>query len=223
MQPKNTICLWFERDALDAANFYAATFPDSKVTGVHKAPGDFPGGKKGQVLTVPFTVCGIPCMGINGGPIFKQSEAFSFPIEGAEKGDVSLAPVGVFDGGGDGFGGAFGGQGVGNNKGQDQKSGQGKTGEKRENKENASAQGKNEAGKATRPRPRMIRVRTIRTRMRLARVKTSRPIPGRLLDRPDSTPLRLVGWAACRGPITCGNENGSRKGLIFKQLQEPLY
>jgi len=80
MIPKNTICLWFEKDAEEAANFYAATFPDSKVTEVFHAPSDFPGGKKGDVLTVAFTVCGIPCTGLNGGPMFKQSEAFSFQI-----------------------------------------------------------------------------------------------------------------------------------------------
>ncbi len=78
--PKNTICLWFDKDAEAAANFYAATFPDSKVTGVFHAPGDFPGGKKGDVLTVEFTVCGIPCIGLNGGPVFKHNEAFSFQI-----------------------------------------------------------------------------------------------------------------------------------------------
>jgi len=80
MTPKNTICLWFDKDALDAARFYAATFPDSQVTAVHEAPGDFPGGKKGDVLTVEFTVFGIPCLGLNGGPVFRQSEAFSFQI-----------------------------------------------------------------------------------------------------------------------------------------------
>jgi predicted 3-demethylubiquinone-9 3-methyltransferase (glyoxalase superfamily) len=80
MQPKNTICLWFNKDAQDAARFYAATFPDSKVTAVREAPADFPGGKKGDVLTVEFTVLGIPCLGLNGGPVFKQSEAFSFMI-----------------------------------------------------------------------------------------------------------------------------------------------
>lgn len=79
-QPKNTVCLWYEKDAEAAAKFYAATFPDSKVTGVQKAPSNFPDGKAGQVLAVEFTVCGIPCMGINGGPMFKQSEAFSFQI-----------------------------------------------------------------------------------------------------------------------------------------------
>jgi predicted 3-demethylubiquinone-9 3-methyltransferase (glyoxalase superfamily) len=77
---KNTICLWFEKDGEAAARFYAATFPNSKLTAVHKAPGDFPGGKEGDALTVEFTVCGIPCVGINGGTAFKQSEAFSFQI-----------------------------------------------------------------------------------------------------------------------------------------------
>ncbi len=78
--PKNTICLWFEEDAFAAASFYAATFPDSKVGAVYRAPADFPSGKKGDVLTVEFTVCGIPCVGLNGGPAFKQSDAFSFQI-----------------------------------------------------------------------------------------------------------------------------------------------
>ena len=80
MTPKNTICLWYDNDALDAARFYAATFPDSEVTAVHEAPTDYPGGKKGQVLTVEFTVLGIPCLGLNGGPIFPHSEAFSFQV-----------------------------------------------------------------------------------------------------------------------------------------------
>ena len=80
MTPKNTICLWFDNGAEEAAHFYAATFPNSKVTALHKAPNDFPGGKQGQVLTVEFTVFDIPCIGLNGGPTFKQSEAFSFQI-----------------------------------------------------------------------------------------------------------------------------------------------
>ncbi|SHN06771.1 Glyoxalase superfamily enzyme, possibly 3-demethylubiquinone-9 3-methyltransferase [Duganella sacchari] len=80
MISKNTICLWYDKDAEEAANFYASVFPDSKVTAVHRAPGDFPGGQQGQVLTVEFTVCGVPCVGLNGGPIFKHSEAFSFQI-----------------------------------------------------------------------------------------------------------------------------------------------
>jgi predicted 3-demethylubiquinone-9 3-methyltransferase (glyoxalase superfamily) len=77
---KNTLCLWYKKDALKAARFYAKTFPNSKVTAIHKAPGDYPMGKKGDVLTVEFTVCGIPCMGLNGGDMFKHSEAFSFQI-----------------------------------------------------------------------------------------------------------------------------------------------
>src|SRR4051812_377571 len=80
MTPKNTICLWYDKDALEAARFYAATFPDSKVNAVHNAPSDYPSGKKDDVLTVEFTVFGIPCLGLNGGPTFKQSEAFSFQI-----------------------------------------------------------------------------------------------------------------------------------------------
>src|SRR2546425_4372003 len=80
MNPKNTICLWFDNNAHEAARFYAATFPDSKVTAVHKAPGDYPGGKAGYELTVEFTVLGIPCLGLNGGPAFKHTEAFSFQI-----------------------------------------------------------------------------------------------------------------------------------------------
>jgi predicted 3-demethylubiquinone-9 3-methyltransferase (glyoxalase superfamily) len=75
MKPKNTICLWFDKDAHEAALFYAATFPDSQVTAVHQAPGDFPGGKKGDELTVEFTVLGIPCLGLNGGPTFTHTEA----------------------------------------------------------------------------------------------------------------------------------------------------
>ncbi len=78
--PKNTICLWFDKEAEEAANFYAGTFPDSKVTNIFHAPADYPSGKKGDVLTVEFTVCGIPCVGLNGGTYFKQSEAFSFQI-----------------------------------------------------------------------------------------------------------------------------------------------
>ena len=80
MTLRNKICLWFDKDALEAATFYAETFPDSKVTAIHKAPSDYPGGAEGEVLVVEFTVCGIPCMGLNGGPVFKHSEAFSFQI-----------------------------------------------------------------------------------------------------------------------------------------------
>ncbi len=77
---KNTICLWYDGGAEDAARFYANTFPDSFVGAVHRAPGDFPSGKQGDVLTVEFTVMGIPCIGLNGGSAFKQSEAFSFQV-----------------------------------------------------------------------------------------------------------------------------------------------
>ena len=80
MPPKNTICLWYDRAALEAARFYAATFPDSEVKAVHYAPGDYPSGKEGDELTVEFTVLGIPCLGLNGGPAFKHSEAFSFQV-----------------------------------------------------------------------------------------------------------------------------------------------
>jgi predicted 3-demethylubiquinone-9 3-methyltransferase (glyoxalase superfamily) len=78
--PKNTICLWYDTDAEDAARFYAATFPDSAVHAVHRAPADYPSGKQGDVLTVEFTVLGIPCLGLNGGPAFKHTEAFSFQV-----------------------------------------------------------------------------------------------------------------------------------------------
>jgi predicted 3-demethylubiquinone-9 3-methyltransferase (glyoxalase superfamily) len=77
---KNTICVWFDKDAEAAARFYAETFPDSAVLAVHRAPTDYPSGKVGDVLTVDFTVAGIPCMGLNGGPAFRHSEAFSFQI-----------------------------------------------------------------------------------------------------------------------------------------------
>ena len=77
---KNTICLWYDRGAEEAARFYAKTFPDSSVGAVHRAPGDNPSGKKGEVLTVEFTVMGIPCIGLNGGPQFKHNEAFSFQV-----------------------------------------------------------------------------------------------------------------------------------------------
>ncbi|WP_232628838.1 VOC family protein [Methylobacterium sp. Leaf118] len=78
--PKNTICLWYERDAEAAARFYAETFPDSAMGTVHRAAADYPSGKAGDVLTVAFTVAGIPCIGLNGGPAFRHSEAFSFQI-----------------------------------------------------------------------------------------------------------------------------------------------
>ena len=80
MPAKNTVCLWYDNAALEAATFYAETFPDSRVDAVHRAPGDFPSGKQGDVLTVEFTVMGIPCIGLNGGSAFQPDEAFSFQV-----------------------------------------------------------------------------------------------------------------------------------------------
>ena len=77
---KNTVCIWYDTGAEEAANFYAQTFPDTKVLAVHRAPSDNPSTKAGAVLTVDFTVMGIPCIGLNGGPHFKHSEAFSFQV-----------------------------------------------------------------------------------------------------------------------------------------------
>ncbi len=82
---KNTICLWYDGDAEDAARFYAKTFPDSSVGTVHRAPGDYPAGKKGDVLTVEFTVMGIPCLGLKGGPAIKHNVAFSFQVATADQ------------------------------------------------------------------------------------------------------------------------------------------
>lgn len=80
MTAKNTVCLWYQGDALDAAQFYAQTFPDSSVGAVHRAPGDYPDGKQGDVLLVEFNVAGVPCIGLNGGPHFQHNESFSFQI-----------------------------------------------------------------------------------------------------------------------------------------------
>ena len=80
MPAKNTVCLWYDNAALEAATFYAEIFPDSRVDAVHHAPGDFPSGKQGEVLTVEFTVMGIPCIGLNGGSAFQPDEAFSFQV-----------------------------------------------------------------------------------------------------------------------------------------------
>ena len=95
MPAKNTICLWYDKDAEAAARFYAATFPDSAVGAVHHAPSDYPGGKEGDALTVEFTVLGIPCLGLNGGPVFKHNEALqltSHPLDAAR-----VAVVGADD------------------------------------------------------------------------------------------------------------------------------
>ena len=85
---KNTICLWYNGDAEDAARFYATTFPDSFVDAIHHAPGDFPSGKEGDVLTVEFTVMGVACLGLNGGPAFKHTEAFSFQVATADQAET---------------------------------------------------------------------------------------------------------------------------------------
>ncbi len=87
---KNVICLWYDGAAEEAANFYAQTFPNSKVTRVNLAPADYPDGKEGDVLTVDFTVLGIPCIGLNGGPVFKHSEAFSFQIMTENQAETDL-------------------------------------------------------------------------------------------------------------------------------------
>ena len=87
---KNTLCLWYDRDAEEAARFYARTLPNSTVGAVRRAPSDFPGGKAGDVLTVEFTVCGIPCFGLNGGDVFKHSEAFSFQIATEDQAETDL-------------------------------------------------------------------------------------------------------------------------------------
>jgi 2-polyprenyl-6-hydroxyphenyl methylase/3-demethylubiquinone-9 3-methyltransferase len=101
MTPKNTVCLWFDRDALDAAQFYAATIPDSSVGTVLRAPGNYPDGKEGDVLTVEFTVAGIACVGLNGGPAFTQSEAFSFQIATDDQAETDRLWNAIVDNGGE--------------------------------------------------------------------------------------------------------------------------
>ena len=97
---KNTICLWYNGAALEAANFYAQTFPDSTVGTVHRAPGDYPDGKQGDALTVEFTVMGIPCLGLNGGPAFTHSEAFSFQVTTDDQAETDRLWDAIIDGGG---------------------------------------------------------------------------------------------------------------------------
>ncbi|PRW66203.1 hypothetical protein C7A09_24060 [Pseudomonas fluorescens] len=100
MNNKNTICLWYNGDALEAATFYAQTFPNSEVKAVHRAPGDYPAGKQGDELTVEFTVLGIPCVGLNGGPAFKHSEAFSFQVSTDDQEETDRLWHAIIDNGG---------------------------------------------------------------------------------------------------------------------------
>lgn len=100
MTSKNTICLWYDTAALEAATFYAANFPDSKVGTVYRAPGDYPSGRQGDVLTVEFTVMGIPCIGLNGGPAFKHSEAFSFQVATDDQAETDRLWHAIIDNGG---------------------------------------------------------------------------------------------------------------------------
>ena len=100
MNNKNTICLWYNGDALAAATFYANTFPNSAVKAVHRAPGDYPSGKQGDELTVEFTVLGIPCVGLNGGPAFKHSEAFSFQVSTDDQEETDRLWHAIIDNGG---------------------------------------------------------------------------------------------------------------------------
>jgi len=100
MTSKNTICLWYDGTALEAATFYAETFPGSAVGAVHRAPADYPSGKQGDVLTVEFTVMGIPCLGLNGGPAFKHSEAFSFQVATDDQAETDRLWSAIVDNGG---------------------------------------------------------------------------------------------------------------------------
>ncbi len=100
-QAKNTVCLWYNRDAEEAARFYAKTFPNSSVDAVHLAPGDFPSGKQGDVLTVEFTVMGIPCLGLNGGPGVKHNWAFSFQVATADQAETDRYWNAIVENGGE--------------------------------------------------------------------------------------------------------------------------
>jgi 2-polyprenyl-6-hydroxyphenyl methylase/3-demethylubiquinone-9 3-methyltransferase len=97
---KNAVCIWYDGTALDAARFYAATFPDSRVGAVHHAPADYPSGKEGDVLTVEFTVMGIPCLGLNGGPAFTHTEAFSFQVTTDDQAETDRLWHAIVDHGG---------------------------------------------------------------------------------------------------------------------------
>jgi predicted 3-demethylubiquinone-9 3-methyltransferase (glyoxalase superfamily) len=98
---KNTICLWYERDAEEAARFYTGLFPESSLGMVHRAPSDYPDGKAGDALTVEFVVAGIPCIGLNGGPQFKHSEAFSFQISTEDQEETDRYWSAIVDNGGE--------------------------------------------------------------------------------------------------------------------------
>ncbi|HRI18479.1 MAG TPA: VOC family protein [Burkholderiaceae bacterium] len=100
MASKNTLCLWYDGTALDAARFYAGTFPDSFVGAIHHAPADYPSGRKGDVLTVEFTVIGIPCLGLNGGPAFRPTEAFSFQVATDDQAETDRLWNAIIDNGG---------------------------------------------------------------------------------------------------------------------------
>jgi 2-polyprenyl-6-hydroxyphenyl methylase/3-demethylubiquinone-9 3-methyltransferase len=100
MSPKNTICLWYDGAALEAAEFYAKTFPNSTVGKTYRAPGDYPSGEEGQILTVDFTVLGIPCLGLNGGPAFPHTEAFSFQVATDDQAETDRYWNAILEGGG---------------------------------------------------------------------------------------------------------------------------
>jgi 2-polyprenyl-6-hydroxyphenyl methylase/3-demethylubiquinone-9 3-methyltransferase len=100
MSPKNTICLWYDGTALEAAEFYAKTFPNSTVGKTYRAPGDYPSGEEGQILTVDFTVLGIPCLGLNGGPAFPHTEAFSFQVATDDQAETDRYWNAILEGGG---------------------------------------------------------------------------------------------------------------------------
>jgi predicted 3-demethylubiquinone-9 3-methyltransferase (glyoxalase superfamily) len=100
-QAKNRICLWYNRDAEEAARFYAKTLPNSSVGAIHRAPADFPSGKQGDVLTVEFTVIGIPCIGLNGGPGVEHNWAFSFQVATADQAETDRYWNAIVAGGGE--------------------------------------------------------------------------------------------------------------------------
>jgi 2-polyprenyl-6-hydroxyphenyl methylase/3-demethylubiquinone-9 3-methyltransferase len=100
MSRKNTICLWYDGDALEAANFYARTFPDSEVGAIFRAPGDYPAGSQGDALTVEFTVMGIPCVGLNGGPGVEHNWAFSFQVSTDDQAETDRLWSAIIDNGG---------------------------------------------------------------------------------------------------------------------------